>query len=261
MSSNRNALIGYTGFVGGNLDSQSSFSHKYNTKNIDDINGQSFELVISSATKPEMWIANADPEGDKARIQELMSHLATIKTKQFVLISTIAVYPKPLGVDEDTDIEAQVATPYGTNRYQLEQFCLEQFSNCLVVRLPGLFGDGLKKNIIFDLLHDNNVDRIDSRAVYQFYNLDRIWSDIQVALKSSLPVVNFAVEPTSVAQVAKAAFDLDFDQSTLPDDKLPDYDMHTKYADKYGNSGNYLDTRANVLADIKDFVARERAKQ
>jgi nucleoside-diphosphate-sugar epimerase len=253
------ALIGYTGFVGGNLDTQRSFTHKYNTKNIDDIDGQSFDLVICSATKPEMWIANADPEGDLARIQELMDHLETIKAKQFVLISTIAVYTKPIGVDEDSDVDVEHATPYGVNRYQLEQFCQKQFDQCLVVRLPGLFGNGLKKNIIFDFLHDNNIDRIDSRAVYQFYNLDRIWSDIKIALDNKLSLINLGTEPTSVAEVAKAAFGLDFSQETLPSEKLPNYDMHSKHASQYGQAGHYLSAKAEVLQDITKFVARERA--
>ncbi|MDF2461484.1 MAG: hypothetical protein K0S68_887 [Candidatus Saccharibacteria bacterium] len=254
------ALIGYTGFVGGNLDAQHDFSHKYNTKNIDDIDGQSFDLVICSATKPEMWIANADPEGDLARIQELMDHLATIKARRFVLISTIAVYTKPIGVDEDSDVDAAHATPYGANRYQLEQFVSDRFDRSTIVRLPGLFGNGLKKNIIFDFLHDNNVDRIDARAVYQFYNLDRVWSDVSTALEHELPVINFAAEPTSVAEVARAAFDLEFDQETLPADKLPNYDMHTKHAAAYGRSGPYLSGKDEVLQDIKNFVQRERSR-
>lgn len=253
------ALIGYSGFVGGNLKRQHDFTELYNTKNIGDIDGHQFDLVVSSATPAEMWKANQNPEGDMASIQSLMNHLATVKAKQFVLISTIANYARPVGVDEDSDLDTSHATPYGVNRAKLEQFCRENFTRLLIVRLPGLFGDGLKKNVIYDFVHNNNVDQIDSRGVYQFYNLSHIWADIQTALDHELSLVNFAVEPTSVAEVAKGAFGMDLDQQVLPDDKLPHFDMHSKYSGIYGKRGNYLATKEEVLADIKAFVDEQKA--
>lgn len=255
----KHALIGHTGFVGGNLKAQSQFTHLYNTSNIADIDGESFDLIVSSATPAEMWRANQDPAADMASIQALMDHLATVTAKQFVLISTISTYAHPVGVDENSDLQTTAATPYGVHRAQLEAFCRERFANVLVVRLPGLYGNGLKKNIIFDFLHDNNTDKIDSRAVYQFYNLDRIWADIQVALANQLSLVNFATAPTSVAELAEAAFGRVFNQTTLDPDKLPYFDMHTKHAKLYGQTGNYLETKDQVLAGIKTFVDRERA--
>lgn len=255
----KNALIGYTGFVGGNIKAQGSFTDFFNTSNIADIDGQEFDLVVSSATPAEMWKANQDPAADMASIQALMDHLATVKARRFVLISTISTYAHPTGVNEDSDLETSQATPYGAHRAQLEEFCRQKFDNLLIVRLPGLFGNGLKKNVIFDFLHDNNLDKIDSRAVYQFYNLDRIWSDLKIALNNQLPLINFAVEPTSVAEVAKAAFGLDFNQQTLDPEKLPYFDMHTKYAGLFHQPGNYIETKDQVLAGIKAFVDRERA--
>jgi nucleoside-diphosphate-sugar epimerase len=255
----KQALIGYTGFVGGNLKSQGSFTDFFNTKNITDIDGQQFDLVVSSATPAEMWKANQEPEADMASIQALIDHLATVKARRFVLISTIATYAHPTSVNEDSDLVTAEATPYGAHRAKLEAFCRQTFDQLVVVRLPGLFGNGLKKNVIYDFLHHNDVAKIDSRAVYQFYNLDRIWADIKVALDNQLPLVNLAVEPTSVAEVARHGFGLAFDQHTLPDDKLPYFDMHTKYAGLYGQNGNYIETKDQVLAGIKAFVDRERS--
>jgi len=171
----------------------------------------------------------------------------------------VAVYAMPIGVNEDSNPDTPHATSYGAHRTKLEQFCRQQFPNLLVVRLPGLFGDGLKKNIIFDFMHENNVDRIDSRGIYQFYNLGHIWADIQTALGNKLTLVNFATAPTTVAEVAKAAFGKDFDQETLPAEKLPDFDMHTKYGGLYGQSGPYLASKEQVLADIKTFVEQSKA--
>src|SRR6266404_9321484 len=95
------ALIGYTGFVGGNLNNQPEFTDRYNTKNISEIDGREFDLVVSAATPAEMWKANQEPEADMASIQALMDHLATIKAKHFVLISKVAICARPVGVNED----------------------------------------------------------------------------------------------------------------------------------------------------------------
>lgn len=253
----KSALIGYSGFVGGNLKNQHEFSSFFNTKNIADIDGETFDLVVSAATPAEMWRANQEPEADMASIQSLIDHLSTIKAKQFVLISTVCVYANPINVDETTALDLERATPYGIHRAKLEDFCRSHFDNVLVVRLPGLYGDGLKKNVIYDFIHNNNVDRIDSRGQYQFYNLAHIWSDIETAMSNDLTLVNFAPEPTSVAEVAKAAFALDFGQETLPEEKLPNFDMRTKYATDYGKTGVYIATKAEVLSDIKAFVASQ----
>ena len=44
----------------------------------------------------------------------------------------------------------------------------KKFSRHVIVRLPGLIGPGLRKNIIFDFLNHNNVTKIESRSVFQF---------------------------------------------------------------------------------------------
>lgn len=251
------ALIGYTGFVGGNLDAQTDFTHKYNTSNINEIDGREFDLVVSAATYAEMWKINQDPEGDLAQINGLIEHLRTVKAGKFVLISTVGVYKSPNGADEDTALEADGLPPYGANRIVLEDFVRSNFDS-LIVRLPGLFGDGLKKNVIFDLLNNNMVEKIHSQGVYQYYNLGNIWQDIQTALDGGLELVNFATEPVRTDELAAYCFGLqDFDQK--PEGVKPAFwDMHSKHAELYGGTVPYLYNRQQVLDDVKAFVARQR---
>jgi hypothetical protein len=123
------------------------------------------------------------------------------------------------------------------------------------VRLPGLFGEGIKKNVIFDLLNDNNVDRIHKDGVYQYYNLGNIWKDIQVALDNNLPLVNFATPPVSTEEVGRECFSVEF--TNAPDDVKPAFwDMHSKYAEIYGGQGNYLYSKDQELNDIKLFIKK-----
>lgn len=252
----KTALIGYTGFVGGNLHAQHNFDDVYNSKNIADIEGKEYDLVVSAANRAEMWRINQEGEKDLAEIEEYISHIDKARIKKLVLISTVGVYKNPNGADEDTPIETEGLLPYGSNRYCLEQYCRDHFDTT-IVRLPGLFGTGLKKNVIYDLLHDNNVDRIHKDGVYQYYNLDNIWKDIQVALDNNLSTVNLATPPVSTAEVARYAFGIEF--TNEPEDVHPAFwDMQSKYAATYTGEGRYLYTKQQELNDIKAFVERER---
>lgn len=256
----RRALIGYTGFVGGNFDTQADFTDKYNTSNINDIDGKEFDLVVSAATYAEMWKINQDPEGDLAQINGLIAHLKTIKAKRFVLVSTVGVYKNSVGATEDTPIELDGLPPYGVNRYHLEQFVRDHFPQALIIRLPGLFGPGLKKNVIFDLLHDNNVDKIHHAGSYQYYNLGNIWKDVQVALDHNLDLVNFSTEPLRTDEMAAYCFGIE-DFKNEPEGVNPaKWDMRSKHDEIYGGHSGYLYTKQQVLDAIKAFVELEKAK-
>lgn len=248
----KTALIGYTGFVGGNILKQREFDDVYNSKNIAEIAEKEYDLVVSAANRAEMWRINQEPEIDRAEIDAFIEHLKGVKIKKLVLVSTVGVYKNPNGADEDTEIDEDGLTPYGINRYHLEKFCSENFDTT-IVRLPGLFGDGIKKNVIYDLLNDNNVDRIHKDGVYQYYNLGNIWKDIQVALDNNISLVNFATPPVSTEEVARECFGIEF--TNTPSDITPGFwDMHSKYAEVYGAQGVYLCSKEQELDGIKAFV-------
>jgi hypothetical protein len=253
------ALIGYTGFVGSNIDAQADFTDRYNTKNIDDIDGKEYDLVVSAATYAEMWKINQDPEGDLAQVDSLIAHLKNVKAKQFVLISTVGVYKNSLGATEDTPIDLEGLPPYGVNRYHLEQFVREHFPGALIVRLPGLFGKGLKKNVIFDLMHNNQVERIHHAGSYQYYNLANLWKDIQIGLNNKLELLNLATAPLRSDEVADYAFGMK-DFANEPEGFTPaKWDMRSKHAALFGGQDGYLYSKQQSLDDIKQFVASEGA--
>lgn len=146
------ALIGWTGFVGGNLIAQHEFGGQFNSRNIGDIAGKRFETVVCAAAPATMWAANKDPQGDLDNINALVSQLERIEANAFVLISTIAVLADSSGCDETSDRFEQDKS-YGRNRRHLEERIAGLFDRCHILRLPALFGDGLKKNFVFDMLN------------------------------------------------------------------------------------------------------------
>jgi hypothetical protein len=250
------ALIGHTGFVGGNLARQHKFEGLFNSKNIEAIAGRSFDLVVCSGAPAEKWKANAEPDHDLRNIERLVRALEQIEARRVVLISTVDVFLNPVDVDEDSPTPMTGLHAYGRNRRRLEEIVAARF-DALVARLPALYGRGLKKNVVYDLLHDNDVHKIDSRGVFQFYNVDRLWGDLSIALDNDLALVHLPTEPVSVADVARGGFDIEFTNEVVPAPAR--YDVKTKHAALFGGTGTYVETKAQELAGIAEFVARERA--
>jgi nucleoside-diphosphate-sugar epimerase len=245
------ALIGHSGFVGGNLLRQRPFDDLFRSADIHEVAGREYDLLVCAGAPAEKWKANKDPAADRAALARLMDPLRTVRTRKAVLISTIDVYPRPVGVDEDSPIEPAPENAYGTNRLELERFFHDRFDS-LVVRLPALFGDGLKKNAVYDLLNGNMVEAIHSEAMFQFYGLGTLWADLARFLDAELRVVNVATEPVSVREVAREALGIEFSN----DNGRPParYDFRTKHARVLGGSGGYLQRKGDVLAAMKRWA-------
>lgn len=249
------ALIGYSGFVGSHIFKQAPFSHVFNSKNIEDIRGRCFDLVVCCGISAVKWWTNKNPEQDRAQIDTLLSAIQEIETKRFILISTVDVYPTPFGVDEDSEI-SPINHPYGTNRYFAEQRIRSLFPECYhIVRLPGLFGSGLKKNVIYDLLYNNNVNTINPLSSFQYYNLEHIWRDIRITIDHNIPVMNLTTEPIATHDIAKKYF------QTLvltPQQGSPSihYDVRSKYVSLW-DSKNYQYSYEDVLGELGEFIGRQ----
>jgi hypothetical protein len=253
----RAALIGHTGFVGSNLDRQMQFDARYNSSNIESIAGESFDLMVCAGVRAEKWIANANPAQDRAGVDRLLATLSKATAKKLVLISTVDVFLSPIGPDEDTVVAIDGLHAYGAHRFYLEQELAKRFDT-LVIRLPGLYGPGIKKNVIHDFLKSHETRKIDSRAVFQFYNLERLGKDLQLASDRGLSLVHLPTEPVSVEEVARESFGIAFTNHVSPWPAR--YDVRTKHAAVFGGSGHYLETRTAELESIRLFVDRERQR-
>ena len=306
----RTALIGSTGFVGGVLAQHIAFDAAYASANLDQIADQTFDTVICAGAPAAMWRANMDPVGDLANLERLVENVGRGRIGRVVLISTIAVLANPTSsADEATD-DFETRLAYGRNRRWLETALADRFST-LILRLPALFGPGLKKNFLFDLRHpvpsflrkeafrvlqgqlsdrhaaslravyapdgatglmmlDRSalMDRHDSldlaQAVvaagygaadlthpdsrFQFYGLDHLATDIAAALELDLDVLHLAVEPWRAGDLCEALTGRSLTMTQVPSRSE---DMRTRYAERLGGSGPYLQTRDQVLQAIR----------
>lgn len=150
----KTSLIGYTGFVGSNISSQFEFTKLYNSKNIDQILGEDFDITVNAGVRAVVWVANQYPKEDLLEIEGLISKIKKTNTKFIVQISTVDVYPVASGVNETERILKEKLAPYGSNRKYLEEFIQAEYPKThLIVRLPAIYGQGLKKNFLYDLIH------------------------------------------------------------------------------------------------------------
>lgn len=246
------ALIGSTGFVGSTLQREYKFTNCYHSTDIANIDNKSFDVVICAGASAKKYLANQDPITDERNIDGLISHLKTIKAKLFVLVSTVDVFKSPIDIDENTKVDVTDLHAYGKNRYKLEQFVKENFTNHLIVRLPGLVGVGLRKNIIFDFKHNNNVEKIESRNVFQFYPMKNLFKDINIALNNNLKLVHLTAAPVSVSEVANFAFNREFTNHL--DSKLVNYNFKTIYANLWNSSSDYQYSKQQSLDAIKEYA-------
>ena len=148
------ALVGHTGFVGNSLKRQYKyFRGAYNSENISDISGKAYDALICAAAPATMWLANNDPEKDRQNLLDLTAWLEKANCKRVVLISTIAVLDDFAGRYSEENASFESAKAYGKNRRELEERIQSAFPSVHIMRLPALFGPGLKKNYIFDVLN------------------------------------------------------------------------------------------------------------
>lgn len=250
-----NALIGFSGFVGSTLLKQAPFESLYRSTNIAEIDQKNFDTVVCAGAPAQKWIANREPKQDREKIEGLIAHLETVKCKTFILVSTVDVFGSPIGVDESTPVVEAGLHAYGLHRRLLEKFVESHFENHLIVRLPGLVGPGLRKNVIFDFLNDNNLQAIDSRGAFQFYPMVNFWYDIQIALRAGLRLVHLTAQPVSVADVSSRGFGRVFDHPLA--NPAARYDMRTKHAELFGGVDGYQYNARETLQAVRAYAQSE----
>lgn len=95
----------------------------------------------------------------------------------------------------------------------------------------------------------------DSRSQFQFYDLSRLWQDIQTALGAGIRLWHPAVEPVSAAEVYQYLTGERFVNEL--EGTPARYDFRTVHAGLFGGSGGYIYGKDRVLRGIEHFVQHE----
>ena len=249
----KTALIGYTGFVGSTLHAAVKPSHCYRSATIDEIRGEEFDHVICAGVQAMKWWANLHPEEDMVGIQRLLDALSEVKVKRFTLISSIDVYPSPREVDENTVIDKVVHHAYGLHRLLVEEWVREHFSDVAILRLPGLFGPGLKKNVIYDMMHDNGLEKVHPAGVFQYYDTRQLAGDIESVWQSGISLLNVSTEPIATSEIRDRFFPGKVLGGTGA--APAGYDMRSIHAASWEGKSGYLYSQSQVLEQMENWLA------
>lgn len=245
-------LIGATGFIGTNLQEQTDFDRQYCSRNITEIEGRAFDELVIAAPGGSKLKANQNPEADLCSVNQLISSLSKTTAKTVVYVSTVDVYKISQGVNENTAIDTEDLHPYGLHRYRLEKFIQNHFINSLIVRLPNVFGNNLRKNFIYDLLTNTNLQFTHKDSCFQFYDLSNLWNDIKIALNLNIRLINFATEPMSAEEISQVIFSRPF--SNITEKQPRNYDIRSLYAKRYNGHELYLYPKEMVKTELFRFV-------
>jgi dTDP-4-dehydrorhamnose reductase len=253
----RDALIGHTGFVGGTLCGQRPFAATFNSRNIEDISGQQFDTVVCAGVSAVKWLANKEPEQDWQGISRLIDCLRQVEARHFVLISTVDVYSRPVGLTEEDRPETAGLHPYGLHRLQFEDFIADRYPSHAIVRLPALFGARLKKNAIYDLIFLNQTDKIPANGRFQWYPTRRLADDLDRITAAGVTLINVTAEPVEMETI-RARF---FPGVAIgqPLDTPPLYDLRSIHDELLGGHGGYHLSADAVLDELASYLSEARA--
>lgn len=243
-------LIGDTGLVGKSLQRQTKFDLTFNSKNINEFlnlveDGHELYLSCLPAAK---WQVNQNIPADLKNINNIINIISQRSYSRVYLFSTIDVYcDSPLDVDEDYAPNIKKFS-YGANRYLFELLvrdlvCKEDLK---IIRLPALYNNELKKNIIYDLLHNNNVDKINPNSAYQWLNLDTMLSKVNSLIEDHPKETVFNMFPAPIE--TKAILRM-FPYQTNPDGPRIEY----RYKTKFSRSG-YIVNAGDAQLALELFI-------
>lgn len=253
-----NAIIGYTGFVGSNLSNQKKFDLFFNSKNINNITNYNIDTAYVAAPSATKWIINKSPICDLKNIVNLSSLLLKSKIKRIVLISTIDVYKDKNFLHDESFVNHKNIgnSSYGQNRLFFEKIIKEN-SNCFnIIRVPGLFGPNLKKNIIYDLINNNMLEKISLNTEFQWLNIQNLNKYIEISINNNIKEINLFTEPIKTKDLVEHVFPEKI--NFCNGDSKNKYNIKTLHHNLFNSKVNgYIEESDSVLNQIKNYVNSE----
>lgn len=241
-------LVGSTGLIGSVLQEQTDFDYCFHSQNINElpILCPYVDAMYLSCLPAAKWKVNQQPLKDLENIINILSVLQQVKANKIIVYSTIDVYLySPLLMDERY-FPYLNGVDYGSNRFIFEMLVRRLSTReVTIIRLPALFHRLIKKNILFDLLHQNNIEQINGNSSYQWYDLNDLWEDTQNVTPNR--IVNLFPQPLHTKVILEECFPHFADKVSYGEEVK--YDYRTIFSPT-----GYIHDSQSSLTKIKEFV-------
>ena len=148
-----------------------------------------FDVLINTAMPSKKYWASINPYSDFQKSVGLTADLVyNWNYEKFIQISTISVN------------EIENKHPYGINKKAAE--IIASHAESLIVRLGTIYGDGLSKGSLFDLLNSNKL-YVDTKSEYDFISTDFVAKWIFTNIERTGVVELGAKDTISLQEIAK----------------------------------------------------------
>lgn len=223
------AVFGANGFVGKSIYRALVATGKYQVipvtrETYSEHAGKFYNIVINSAMPGARFWAKKNPDKDFVEtVQKTANLLYDCAFDKFVQISTVSVRHQP-------------DTIYGRHKLAAETLC--NHGNNLIIRLSSMFGEGLKKGVLIDMLNGQNVF-IARESRYPFCGINFVGEYIASHLDLSGIVEVGSFNTLSMAEIAdylkttsEFEGEVEMHEIMSPDPSFPDAKEVFKYLDE-----------------------------
>jgi len=225
---------------------------------IEQFTGSSCELLVNANGNSRKYMAEREPLWEfDASVRSVRASLANIRMDRYIHLSSCDVYPNcssPDSTRESQLIDVTKQSAYGFHKYLAEQCVMRCAPDWLIFRMGGFVGPGLKKNAIYDILHNEPL-RLDPKSALQFIHVD-IAADIimdQALSTRSNEIFNLCgAGVISISEVLRAAGS---GAACEPDSPVVRYEVNI---DKLAGIQEIPETRQTVLEFIRS--SKEKRK-
>ena len=203
-----------------------------------DIDTENLHAYGLNRYRLELWVREKYPDALIIRLPGLFGK----NIKKNFIYDYINLIPFMLKAEKFEELSA--------NDPELKKFYHLQDNGFYKVEVDDADREGLKDR--FRKLGFSALNFTDSRSIYQFYNLGRLWDDIQTAMGKGIKLWHPATEPVSAAEVYKYLSGEEFvnELGGAP----ANYDYRTIYDEIFGGKNGYICDKGQILSEIKEFV-------
>lgn len=194
----------------------------------------------------EQWVS----ENCKNSLIVRLPAIYGINLKKNFIYDYINLIPAMLSQEKFTELAGQ--SELVKTSYELKKDGFYHFS---------IVNNKEKKKIYeyFLMSNFNAISFTDSRSMYQFYNLKRLWSDIQIAMENGIRLLNIVTEPLNVAEIYEYLAGKPFLNEM---EKKPyNYNIRSIHFGLFNGKDGYFMDKNSVLKDLKIYVEREKRKR